>query len=310
MDKFLRPKCFDTNPSAVGSDKQWIHWFKTFENFVASIESVTDNLVLLTNYVAPDVYKYIADCTTYTSAINTLKALYFKPKNEIYARHVLATRCQEDGQSLDEYIRVLKQFSKDCNFTDVTAELYRQNSIRDAIINGLHSFDIRRRLLENLTLTLDQAFEQARALEMAHKNSASYKSPIYSASTTAVPPNPAIDPSNQEEVQLAATRVFKCFFCGLDKHGRTQCPAKDSTCNNCGKIGHYARVCLYVNRPMMMKVIQYSVHHVMDGFTTKIEVIALALLTKNLEHITQTLTSSGSVTLVFLAHRFHFHFIP
>ena len=35
----------------------------------------------------------------------------------------------------------------------------------------------------------------------------------------------------------------KCFFCGLNKHPRNSCPAKDSTCNNCGKTGHYTEVC-------------------------------------------------------------------
>ena len=32
------------------------------------------------------------------------------------------------------------------------------------------------------------------------------------------------------------------LFCGLNKHPRNSCLAKDSTCNNCGKIRHYARV--------------------------------------------------------------------
>ena len=35
----------------------------------------------------------------------------------------------------------------------------------------------------------------------------------------------------------------KCFFCGLHKHPCNSCPVKNSTCNNCGKIGYYAWVC-------------------------------------------------------------------
>ena len=34
----------------------------------------------------------------------------------------------------------------------------------------------------------------------------------------------------------------KCVFCGLNKHPRNSCPVKDSTCNYCVEIGHYAQV--------------------------------------------------------------------
>ena len=194
---------------------------------------------MLTNYVAPSVYEYIADCNTYESAITVLKELYVKPKNEIYARHVLATRRQETNESIDTYLQILKRLSKDCNFTAVTAEQHRQSYIRDAFINGLYSKEIRQRLLENMTLTLDQAFEQARSLEMAYKNSETYNQ-LYPSS--AAVEKPIVDELNQSQLNAISSKN-KCFFCGLNKHPRNSCPAKDSSCNSCGKIGHYARVC-------------------------------------------------------------------
>ena len=57
-------------------------------------------------------------------------------KNEIFARHVLATRRQQASETLDEYLRALKTLSKDCNFKSVTATQYCEESIRDAIITG------------------------------------------------------------------------------------------------------------------------------------------------------------------------------
>ncbi|GFU66208.1 retrovirus-related Pol polyprotein from transposon opus, partial [Trichonephila clavipes] len=41
----------------------------------------------------------------------------------------------------------------------------------------------------------------------------------------------------------SSSRTQKCFFCGNDLHSRTLCPARDVTCRNCGKKGHYQRVC-------------------------------------------------------------------
>lgn len=36
---------------------------------------------LLTNYVAPSVYEYIADHNSYDEAVDILKVFYIKPKN-------------------------------------------------------------------------------------------------------------------------------------------------------------------------------------------------------------------------------------
>ena len=56
----------------------------------------------------------------------------------------------------------------------MSAEENKQALIRDAFINGLSSPNIRQRLLENTTLTLDRAFTQARTLDQAQKSSHAY----------------------------------------------------------------------------------------------------------------------------------------
>ena len=35
----------------------------------------------------------------------------------------------------------------------------------------------------------------------------------------------------------------KCWFSGGFFHPRLKCPAKSSECNNCGKVGHWSKVC-------------------------------------------------------------------
>ena len=113
------------------------------------------------------MYQYIEDCATYDSAVSTLKSIYVKPSNEVYARHLLATRRQQQGESLDEYLHVLKKLSKDCDFKNVSAAQYRDEYVRDSFISGLVSATIRQRLLENKTLDLQTMADQARALESA-----------------------------------------------------------------------------------------------------------------------------------------------
>ena len=82
MDKFLCPERFECNPSSAGSHKQWTHWLRTFENFISAITTQEiDKFALLTNYVAPSVYEYIADCDIYESAITVLKKSYVKAQH-------------------------------------------------------------------------------------------------------------------------------------------------------------------------------------------------------------------------------------
>ncbi|XP_068231900.1 uncharacterized protein [Palaemon carinicauda] len=76
-------------------------------------------------------------------------------------KNVLATRRQQSGESIDEFLRELHKLSKDCNFQPVTAEQYRQELVRDAFINGIASVFIRQQLLENKSLNLKTAHSQA-----------------------------------------------------------------------------------------------------------------------------------------------------
>ena len=177
MDKVLRPERFDVSPSSTETTKCWRHWLITFENYIASLPSEGLNkLHVLINHVSPEVYDLFCEVQEYDDAIETLKSLYVRTPNEVFARHKLATRKQESGETLDEYLQVLKTLSKDCNFRSVSAAKYRDESIRDAFISGISSCGIRQRLLENKSLDLQTAFDQARALDIAQKSSEMYNS--------------------------------------------------------------------------------------------------------------------------------------
>ncbi|GFW78278.1 putative retrovirus-related pol polyprotein from transposon opus [Trichonephila clavipes] len=165
-------------------------------------------------------------------------------RNVIFARHCLSTRNQQTEETVSEYLQILNQLSKDCDFTDVKAEEYRKEYIRDAFIRGIKCPRIRQRLFENTLMALDQAFEQARTLESAEVHAASCMGSSFPVQSAAV----KTEDFSEETVATSAassssSRSQKCFFCGNDLHSRTLCPARDVTCRNCGKKGHYQRVC-------------------------------------------------------------------
>ena len=151
MDKVLRPDRFDIEPNDEKATKQWRHWYKTFGNFLRSIDGQNQNLNklnVLTNFVSSEVYDLFCDADIYDASIATLKRTYDKQPNEIFPRHKLSTRKQQNGETLDSFMQALS-LSKDCQFREVSSNEYREEAVRDAFLNGLHDSKIRQRLLEN-----------------------------------------------------------------------------------------------------------------------------------------------------------------
>ena len=263
MDGHLKPTRFDGDHSSTSGAQEWTHWKRTFTNFIKAIQKKTpegetvDRLDILINYVSPNIFTFIADCTTYELAIQTLDALFIKEVNQIFARHKLATRKQQQSEDLDQFMQALKALSKECKFTPVSAEVYAQEAVRDAFISGMTSQAIRTRLLENNTLTLENAFSQARALESAQKHSQTYGSVHQSVCMTAATernesPRSGDFPvdNEQKDDQVAFTSQFrnsnakKCQWCGrTPSHPRSKCFAKNSLCRKCGVRGHWDSCC-------------------------------------------------------------------
>lgn len=258
MDKILRPERFDTEPTAPNAEKLYKHWKITFQNYLDVSKTTTDNAetverkkyFALINNISASVYEIISDTTTFDTAMTALDTTYIKPVSEIYNRHQLIS-CKQDSDSIDVYLQNLERIAKTCDFKAVSAEDNKNQYVRDAFINGLSSSTIRQRLLESSTLTLNEAFRQARVLELAQKQSATYdNNPITAAiqeETITPPPTvAAVQRSRKTESHNNKKEVKEkelCFFCGYPRHARSNCPARNHECKKCNKHGHWERVC-------------------------------------------------------------------
>ena len=134
-------------------------------------------------YISPTTYCSIESATTYDDTLSILKPIYIKPKNEVFARHLLAIQLQRSDESIEEYFQKLCELAKDCNFKDVSADENRNQAIRNLFISGLASGFIRQRLLENRTLDIKTGYDPAQTLDSTQRNSKSYTQPRMAAST-------------------------------------------------------------------------------------------------------------------------------
>ena len=251
MDKALRPGRLEVSPNSPDATKIYKHWKTTFEYFLAVLpQDNLNKLHVLTNFVAPDIYDLFSQDTTYDNAMTTLNSNYVKAPNEIYSRHLLATRKQQPGESFDSYLTALKSLAKDCSFKDVSAVVYQNESIRDAFIAGTISVNVRQRLLEKKSITLDEMITTARSLESAEKNAESYMNQTSGnvAAMAYSAPNESnlaaiVPPANSVQKLKPRQNTPTCWNCGNLRHPRASCPARDAVCHNCQRMGHFSKLC-------------------------------------------------------------------
>ena len=156
MDRILRPERLDIDlqDKSNSASDTFRHWKRTLENFISELKEAyrteEKKYNVLVNHVSPSIFKTISNESKYTEAMTILQNMFVKTKNDSFARFLLSKRAQKDSEDLSQYMVELETLSRDCNFTEVTAEVYRQESIRTAFISGIRSNQIRQRLTEKL----------------------------------------------------------------------------------------------------------------------------------------------------------------
>ena len=140
-------------------------WLRIVEDIISTLQELrrdddpeVNKTRIIINCLSPAVYPHVEETETYDMIVQILKNLYIKKKNNVYTRHLLVSRRKGTDEAISEFLHILKGLTKDCAFSDVTADMYREELTRD-FINGLASSAVRQRLLGKEELFLNQAFE-------------------------------------------------------------------------------------------------------------------------------------------------------
>ena len=105
MKKVLRPERLDADPNTATAAQDCLHWKATFRIFLDFVPQYNLNKRnVLINFVSPRIFSLTAGTENYDAAIRTLKGRFVKPKNEVYARHKLATKNQLSPKTIDGFL--------------------------------------------------------------------------------------------------------------------------------------------------------------------------------------------------------------
>ena len=138
------PEKIFSGQSAKRSCRVTLVFSYTNDNFLAVLPAQTnlDKLSVLENFVSPSIFRHIEECTDYGAGVWILQALFVKPRNEIFARHILATRCQQPQESKRwmKSFKLWKHLARTATSkVSPLLNIYPEESIRDAFITGLRS---------------------------------------------------------------------------------------------------------------------------------------------------------------------------
>ena len=159
-------------------------------------------------------------------------------KNVIFDRAKFNTRTQQPGESAEKFIADLYALAEDCNFDTLKDEM-----IRDRIVVGIRDVKLSQRMQMDSALDLEKAKRTVRQAEAVQEQQSALNSPSAAVDFVRDPRGGRgrRPPQNLQKQQ-------RCIRCGRGRHPKANCPARNATCHNCHKEGHFASQCLSKRR--------------------------------------------------------------
>ncbi|XP_029171482.1 uncharacterized protein LOC114940879 [Nylanderia fulva] len=166
--------------------------------------------------------------------IAKLEEFFNPPKNEAYERYQFFTRDKKQNETIEQYINILKDKAKTCNFNELTDSI-----IRDKIILNTQDKILRKKFFEANKLNLQQLvaiyndynINIEKMKQVTKETTESTKAP-YKVDTT----------SSTQKLPINNIAKKKCWRCNT-QHPQGKCPAWGSKCTKCGDVNHFTQCC-------------------------------------------------------------------
>ncbi|UYV63703.1 K02A2.6-like [Cordylochernes scorpioides] len=193
------------------------------------------------------------EINNYEIVVKKFEEHFIGKRNVIFERAQFNRRYQQDGEAVEEYIRVLHKMAENCNYGSLKEEM-----IRDRIVVGVKNLQLLEKLQLEPNLTLERAIQAACQTECVKQQQTILRSTTTQAANVdqvyekKKPPPRRFnstfgkrDASKKSKFQKwSKPEKSGCIRCGASKfHPYKDCPAKEVKCHKCKKVGHFAKVC-------------------------------------------------------------------
>ncbi|XP_037528470.1 uncharacterized protein LOC119405702 [Rhipicephalus sanguineus] len=168
----------------------------------------------------------------YDEVVKVLNDHYDPRRNEIAESFQFFNRCQQEGETIQDFVVSIRRIADNCNFGDSLNRL-----LRDRIVCGVRSGAVQKQLLAKKDLTLEEAESIAVAAETAEKG----------ARTMSVDVPPVLKVEARRKLpsrsSMERSERLECGRCGSSRHDGNSCRWKNARCYACGLRGHLAKMC-------------------------------------------------------------------
>lgn len=188
----------------------------------------TQTVQVLAGLIAPRT----PNSLTYAEVVAALSDYYDPKRHEIAESYKFFTRCQQEGESVHAFLVEIRRIADNCNFGSALNRM-----LRDRIVCGVRSTNLRKQLLARKDLTLEEAETMAIAAEATESDA---------KDMSAEPPTVLkMQAHHRSPSQGNRTRgaSHDCGRCGSTKHDDNACRWVNARCYHCGRRGHLAKKC-------------------------------------------------------------------
>ena len=195
---------------------------------------------------------------TYKALTEAVRAHFCPSRNTTSERHKFRQIKQTPDESVSTFVSRLREKVEWCDFAATDVDSVVNTQVRDQLIAGLRLQELRRELLKETKLTLADAVSKAVTLEASFSDCKLYESRTSPGGLeTSAPRGPelaavvlgsvsgGIGSGDRRAMGKTSTKSLGCKYCGrVHAKGKQFCSAALVRCRDCGKVGHFAAVCL------------------------------------------------------------------
>ena len=231
------------------------------------------------------------DPKKYADVINKFTNFCMPKKNLVYERYVFNICVQKEGQNVDSYVTELRHKAQTCDYGELKDSL-----IRDRIVVGINSTQLKEKMLQDKDLSLDSAISRCKSAEMTQRQMQVIQEKGSACGGKETEPVNVIKHgrkgNRKSQINNAHPETFDCNKCGKN-HQHKKCPAYSAVCHKCKKKGHYKQFCL---KPVHVVSVESNKNSVFCGLVKTEKSVKISAI--NDKKWTHPLNIDGNIVVV------------